>query len=273
VTDLSTHTPALAPLNAIPNEAHASGLSWPSVIGGALLTAALSLVLLALGLGFDLSAIPAWADVDRSALAVGTGAIVWLVATQIIASTAGGYLAGRLRTKWARIHSDEVYFRDTAHGFLAWALATVLTAAFLTSATAAVLGGLPGAGGTLEMASRNHDVDALFRSDRTIATPVEPAVKAEATELFARTVTGAEGSAADAAYLAQLVASRTGLTAAQAQARVADISADARASADAARRNSARASLWLFVAWLAGAFSASFAATIGGRQRDHVVVV
>src|SRR4029434_3405378 len=67
---------------------------------------------------------------------------------QMAASGLGGYLAGRLRTKWASIHTDEVYFRDTAHGFLAWATATLVTAAFLGSAIASALGTATSAAGS-----------------------------------------------------------------------------------------------------------------------------
>ncbi len=63
-----------------------------------------------------------------------------MIVVQFIASSMGGYLAGRLRTKWATIHSDEVYFRDTAHGFLAWSVGLVITAAFLASAAASIVG-------------------------------------------------------------------------------------------------------------------------------------
>jgi hypothetical protein len=66
--------------------------------------------------------------------------VLWLIVMQIISSSMGGYLAGRLRTKWANIHTDEVYFRDTAHGFLAWAVALVITAAFLASAATSMVG-------------------------------------------------------------------------------------------------------------------------------------
>jgi hypothetical protein len=59
-----------------------------------------------------------------------TAAIVWLILTQIIASTMGGYLAARLRTKWVNIHTDEVHFHDTVHGFLVWAVGLVITAGF-----------------------------------------------------------------------------------------------------------------------------------------------
>ena len=67
--------------------------------------------------------------------------ILWVSFTQLAAAGMGGYLAGRLRTRWHGTHTDEVYFRDTAHGFLAWALATLVTAALLTSAIGAILSG------------------------------------------------------------------------------------------------------------------------------------
>jgi len=87
------------------------------VIAGAFVAAALSLILLALGTGLGLSSVSPWSNVGASASTVSKAAIVWLIVMQVIASAMGGYLAGRLRTKWANIHNDEVYFRDTAHGF------------------------------------------------------------------------------------------------------------------------------------------------------------
>src|SRR6204780_2806632 len=82
------------------NEAPSSGVFWPAVIAGAFVTAALSLILLALGAGIGLSAISPWENSGASTSAVGAGAIVWLVLVQLIACSMGGYLAGRLRTKW-----------------------------------------------------------------------------------------------------------------------------------------------------------------------------
>src|ERR1700677_2996467 len=115
------------------NEAHSSGVAWAAVIAGAFVAAALSLILLALGAGIGLSAISPWAGAGASGSAVSKGAIVWMILMEIISSAFGGYLAGRLRTKWVQLHTDEVFFRDTAHGFLAWALATVVGAIFLAS--------------------------------------------------------------------------------------------------------------------------------------------
>src|ERR1035437_545242 len=104
---------------SVRNEAHSSGVSWAAVIGGAFVAAALSLILLALGAGLGLSSVSPWSNVGASASTISTAAIAWLILMQVISSSMGGYLAGRLRTKWANIHTNEVYFRDTAHGFLA----------------------------------------------------------------------------------------------------------------------------------------------------------
>src|SRR5438128_1913183 len=121
-------------------EAHSSGVSWGAVIGGAFVAAALYLILLALGAGFGLSAVSPWSNIGLTASTASALAIAWLVIIEIIASAFGGYLTGRLRTKWTLIHGDEVYFRDTANGFLAWAVALVVSVAFLASAAASMAG-------------------------------------------------------------------------------------------------------------------------------------
>ena len=127
--------------NAGSGEANSSGVSWPAVIGGAFVAAALSLILLALGSGLGLSSVSPYSNVGASASTVSGMAIGWLILMQVIAMSMGGYLAGRLRTKWASIHNDEVYFRDTAHGFLVWALSLVITVFFLASAATTMVGG------------------------------------------------------------------------------------------------------------------------------------
>lgn len=118
----------------------AGAVSWGAIFAGAAAAAALSLILLMLGVGLGLSSVSPWAGEGASATALGVSTIVWVTATQLIASGMGGYLAGRLRTRWLHTHIDEVYFRDTAHGFLAWAVATLTTAALLTSVIASIVG-------------------------------------------------------------------------------------------------------------------------------------
>lgn len=123
------------------NEAHSTGISWAAVAGGAFVTASMSLILLALGTGLGLTAISPLSGSGATASAIGRTAIAWLIFTQIIAAALGGYLAGRLRTKWVDVHTDEVYFRDTAHGLLVWAVGLVVSVAFLGAAATSLAGG------------------------------------------------------------------------------------------------------------------------------------
>ena len=270
--------PAHTPVSHI----YAAGVSWPAVMGGAFVTAALSLILLSLGTGLGLSSISPWANTGASASTIGTAAIVWVIMMQLIASAMGGYLAGRLRTKWVSTHSDEVYFRDTAHGFLAWAVAVVITAAFLASAAASMAGGAVQAGPSATAAggaaaivndADAYFVDMLLRSDHLSTAGSDSQVRAESGRIFANALRQHDLPGADEAYLAQLVSVKTGLSRADADKRVSDVVAQAKQAADATRKTAAHLSLWIFVALLVGAFSASLAATFGGSQRDHVVIV
>ncbi len=286
----SAHSPSTAhhqsglAQTSVTNEAYSSGVSWAAVIGGAFAAAALSLILLALGAGIGLSSVSPWSNVGAAASTISAAAIVWLIVMQIISSSMGGYLSGRLRTKWASIHTDEVYFRDTAHGFLAWAVALVLTAAFLTSAANDMVGATASAAGGAgiatgvhadgrELDSNGYFVDALFRSESAKPDSNGASVRGEVGRIFAQSLRLRNVPAADKSYLAQLVATRTELSQPDAEKRVSDVFAGAQQAADTARKMIAHALLWVFLALLIGAFCASFAATIGGRQRDHVVIV
>ncbi len=261
----------------MPNrEGHSSGVAWGAVIGGAFVICALYLILLALGAGFGLLAVSPWSGAGISASTAGTAAIIWMIVVEIIACAFGGYLTGRLRTKWTVIHTDEVFFRDTANGFLAWAVAFVASAALLASAAAAMSGvAMQGAAGpdggpmTAASAPAAYFADTLFRSDRPGAETRDPAIEAEAERILA---SGLEQGVTqtDQTYLARQVAARTGISQSDADRRVSDAIAHARQAVDDARKATAHFLLWLFVSLLIGAFTASFAATIGGRQRDHV---
>jgi hypothetical protein len=262
-------------------EAHSSGVSWGAVIGGSFVTAAFSLILLALGAGFGLSAVSPWSNVGAPASTVGTAAIIWLIVIEIVASSLGGYLTGRLRTKWALIHTDEVYFRDTANGFLAWAVALVISVSFLASAAASMAGHIAQAGAAAETAGsvsaatdpNAYFVDSLLRSDRIGPETYSAALHAEAGCILANALRQDQIPSADQNYLARLVAARTGISQQEAEKRVSDVITSARQAADTVRKATAHLLLWVFLALLIGAFSASFAATIGGRQRDHVKAV
>jgi hypothetical protein len=267
---LSVANPAERRLTEIParSDEHSSGVSWGAVIGGAFVAAAISLIMLALGAGFDLSAVSPWSNVAASASAVGAAAIVWLIVTQVVACALGGYLTGRLRTKWVAVHTDEVHFRDTANGFLVWAVGLVITVTFLVSSASTMVGNSAPAAERVSVDPRAYFIDRLFRLETPGTQSVDASSQAEAGRILANNPT-----AADQAYLAKLVAAKTGLGQDDARKRVSEVTAEAQLAADTARRTASRLLLWIFVALLTGAFSASYAATIGGRQRDHVKAI
>lgn len=273
--------PAVAPLtdpqqsrfgSTSKNEAASSGLSWAAIIGGALAGTATSLILLTLGAGIGFSSVSPWSNAGSNATAVGTTAIAWIVLSQIIASALGGYLAGRLRTKWVSVHTDEVYFRDTAHGFLVWAVGLVITVGFLASTATSIAGGAARVTPSTADPS-SYFIDSLLRSNGPTPDRTDASTRAEVGTIIANSLRDQDMPPADKNYLADLVASRTGISQTDAQKRVSEISANARQAADNARKAAAHLSYWSFFALLVGAFCASFAATVGGKQRDRVVVI
>lgn len=263
-------------------EAKASGVSWGAVVAGAFVAMALSLILLALGTGVGLSAGAFWSNAGATGTAIGIGALIWLIVVEVISSSTGGYIAGRLRTKWVSIHSHEVYFRDTAHGFLVWAVAVVATGALLGTAAASMAGGAataaaagagaaPASADARSLNSNGYFADALFRTPNLAAQRSDSATyRDEANLILLNGLRKGALSTADTTYLGELVAARTGMTIQQSEQRVTQVFSDDMAAADAARKAGAHLLYWLFVALLIGAYCASHAATIGGAQRDKV---
>ena len=265
------------------NEAHSSGVCWSAVIAGGFVTAAVSLILLALGTGLGLSSFSVWSYSSSTATKLGAAAILWMICTHLASSAMGGYLAGRLRTKWSNIHNDEVYFRDTAHGFLAWSVAVVITAAFLASAAASMIGSSSAEGGikspprfqseSQTTSANMYFIDMLFRSDHPAIDSASSNDWSEAAVIFAESLKKGDLAPDDKGYVDQLVSIRTGMNQTEADKRVLDTFNKAKEAVESTRKTLAHTLLWAFLALLIGAFCASFAATIGGRQRDHVVVI
>ena len=238
-----------------------SEVSWGAIAAGAATAASMSLILLILGVGLGLWSVSPWASDGISAGMFGIYTILWLTLTQLLASALGGYLAGRLRAKWSEVRTDEVYFRDTAHGFLAWAVATLATAALLTSVIGTILSGgvqaaaavadgaagtaslLGGAAGAARMAQGSdggpmgYFVDSLFRRDPAVpgdATSGTAATSdaiersshreaAEVTRIFMNVSRTEPLPSEDLRYIGQIVAQRTGLTQQDAENRVSDV--------------------------------------------------
>ena len=255
------------------NEASSSAVSWAAVAAGAFVAAALALILTALGAGAGLSSLSPWSNSGLTPSAVGMGALLWLAVIELVSSAMGGYLAGRLRTKWVNVHSHEVYFRDTAHGFLVWAVALVMTAGFLTTAATVMVGGevrSASASRADEVGPHRYFIDRLFRTQPPTSTQMDAPIRGEISMIFSRALVHGELTGDDKNYVVDAVASRTGMSTADADKRVADVFEKDQEATNAARKAVAHSLYWLFVALLVGAFAASYAATIGGRQRDHM---
>jgi hypothetical protein len=257
-------------------EENQSAVSWAAIAAGAVATAALTLVLLAFGAGMGFSSISPWSNSGISSETFKVAAGIYLIVVAMLASTIGGYVAGRLRTKWMGVHSDEVAFRDTAHGFLAWAFAAVLGSAVLGGAATYLVGGAAqGAGASQSSGGANeYFVDLLLRPNPAGQSTPSPqggsdvTLRREIGRIFARSLQGGELSVTDRTYLVQLVASRSGIDQAEANKRVSDVLNQAKVAADQARSAAAKTALWLTAAMLVGAFAASLAAVEGGQLRD-----
>jgi hypothetical protein len=277
-------------------ESAISAVSWPAIIAGAFAIAAVALILLALGSGLGFASVSPWYNSGPSATTFGVLAAVWLLVVQWISAALGGYVTGRLRTKWVGVHTDEVYFRDTVHGFLAWAVAAVIMGAALSSMASSVIGSAARGAGSLATAAvqgvgaaaaqsegidpMGYVVDTLFRSDRPDPNTTPEDVRAETTRIIASGLRNGDVPAADKTYLAQLVAARTGISQADAEKRVNDVIAKAkdvelkaRQAADTARKVAATAAFFTAFAMLVGAFIAAVAATIAGHRRDEALAL
>ncbi len=266
-------------------ESSTSAVSWAAIIAGAVVAAAVSLILLALASGLGLAAVSPWPSSGASLTSFSVMTAIGLIVVQWLASGVGGYVTGRLRTKWVGTHTHEVFFRDTAHGFIAWALATVIVVSLLASAVSSLVNaGARGATAVATGATQGvgvvaaYNVDILFRPAHPDSnTPSETAdARAEATRILTKALSSGDVPAADRAYLAQLVAARTGISDTDAQKRVDDVisrvQADetkARQAADAARKASSAASIYTALSMVIGAFIACVTAALGGRLRDQ----
>ena len=292
-----------APASGLKAEDESSAVSWAAVIAGAFAASAFSLILVTLGAGIGLVSVSPWSSNNPSVTTFGALAAAWFIAVQLFACGVGGYLAGRLRTKWARAHTDEVYFRDTAHGLLVWAVGAVISAALLAlAASSAVSGAAHLAGAATEAVGQAagaasgqaagqaaslddptaYFADMLWRSDHPPQGD-QGSAQAEAARILARALYSGDLPAPDKTYLAQLVAGRTGMSQPDAEKRVDDVfnqakSAKAQATdkakqaAEAARKTGVYVALWAFISLLVGAFSASYMATVGGRQNEAPLV-
>ena len=253
-----------------------AGVSWPAVVAGAVVSCALTVVLIAFGLGLGLSVVSPWAGAGVSATTFKIGTGLYLIVIAMLSSSIGGYIAGRLRTRWIGVHSDEVYFRDTAHGFVAWAFASVLGTILLASPVSSLIGGCSSAAvqgsASAGRSSGPMDgyVDTLLRSDAPASQQGSSnESRGELDRLFVSSFrNGSDLKPSDREYVSKVVAARTGLSQADADKRVNEVVTQAKSDIDATRKATAQLAFWLTASLLMGAFCSSLAATEGGGLRD-----
>jgi hypothetical protein len=252
------------------------GVSWAAVLAGAAASCALTLVLLSFGAGVGFSVVSPWGNSGVSATTFKIGTGLYFIVIAMISSAVGGYLAGRLRTKWVGVETTEVLFRDTAHGFLAWAVASLVGAVLLASPANSVIGGMASGATQATTSSAQPSptdgyVDTLLRPDNPSAQGQQnPAdTRREMVRLFTSSFhDGSDLSAADRTYVAKVVSARTGLSQADADKRVNDVATRVKTDLDKARKAAMQIAIWLTLSLFIGAFSASLAATEGGGLRD-----
>jgi hypothetical protein len=284
-------------------------VSWKAIFAGATASLAVTMILIAFGIGVGFSVISPWGDQGVPATTFTVSAAVYLFCVSMLSSTIGGYLAGRLRTRWASVNENERYFRDSAHGFVVWALAAVVGAAVMSGAATHIIAGAssglaPAASTAAQGSPSDIYVDQLLRTnpaqssasatpaaaaqqatspttgDQTaaplqggqIAPPQRQNVgnRAEITRIIAPSMLkGGSISDPDKKYLASIVAARSGISQADAEARVDYVINQAKQAADKARKSAALFGLWLAASMLAGALSAALAAIEGGNLRNR----
>jgi hypothetical protein len=269
-------------------------VNWGAIIAGGVVASVATLVLMLVGSGLGFTMVSPWTSQSASATTLVVSTAIWIVIVQWASSCLGGYIAGRLRRRWSSVPSDEVVFRDSAHGLLAWSVATLLVVMVLSSVALGVFGtsvqaasnvaggtakaGIEGASG---MPSTEYFVDSLFRSTDSArisapGTEGDAAAVGQATRILATSVVAGEISPADKSYLATLVGARTGLSEADAQKRIDDVwttvqstKAKAQEAAEKARKGAATTTLLAALSLIIGAFIAAVSAILGGKLRDE----
>ena len=291
----------LAPDSAPAVESSSSAISWAAIIAGAVSAAALTFVLMLLGSGLGLAMVSPWTNQGAGITTFAVSAAIWMIVVQWLSAAIGGYMTGRLRVKWVGVHTDETFFRDTAHGLLAWALATLLVVCIASSSLTSAVGtgvqaasnvasgaAMGASAGTMANAgdstgdnATSYFVDSLFRPNdpARLAAPGaegDAAAAAQASRILIASAAAGEMSPADRTYLGQLVAARTGLSETDANARVDAViaqtdqaKAKAQEAADAARKAGIAFALMAALSLVIGAFIASVSAALGGRLRDE----
>jgi len=275
-------TPVASPTTVAPASPLPNFIEWGPVFAGAVLAAALSFVLLTFGMAIGLSATSPWPNSGLPARVIASLAIFWIMAQQIGTFMAGGYVAGRLRSRWHEPAQDEVDFRDGLHGGLVWAVGIVIGAALLmaTAGTVARTGAeLTAKTAVAATASTTNPMDLVLDSMLRPAAAVSPRASGQPMDdprpQISRILTSAVASGSlsepHRTYLAQLIAQRAGIPQEEAARRVDEALSAAREAADKARRAAILTGLVTAISLLVSFAAAWWAAMKGGEHRDNAI--
>jgi hypothetical protein len=276
-----------------------SPISWSAIFAGAFVTLVVTVLLMLFGAGLGLAAMPRASAAELTCI----GAI-WMIVVQWLSSAFGGYITGRLRTAWTGVHTHEVFFRDTAHGFLAWTMATLIGLGLAMTAAIPMThhamayqrivsgpaNGGPEANGSHREAGPAvpnggplaYYVDSLYRAP--VAAPtgsatgttgnasrIDPDTRMETSRILAKDLVGNTIPDNDRVYLTDQVVAHTGLSQSDAMKRVDDVYTQAKADEAKAQKAAAAFAFYTFLSMLVGAFIACAAAALGGHLRDDNV--
>jgi len=283
-----SEAPATVVVDKTPTDT-VSYFDWPAILAGVVIASAISLILLTFGSAIGLSMTSAREGQSASLFWIGIVGGLWVLWVQLVASSAGGYLTGRMRRRTGDATEAESDLRDGSNGLVVWGLAT-LVAAFVTyagltgAANVAAQTAGAAAGAAAQVAAVTDPSELLI--DRTLrGRPDAPAISDAERTAIGRILVGAATSEqgldqADRDYLAGVIAARAGISQEEASTRIDQVIAqakqiedDARAAAERARRASIVAAFMAAASLALGAAAAYFAATLGGNHRDRNVVV
>ena len=256
-------TAVAAPDDAIVSRSY---VEWAPIFAGAVVAAVIALAMTTFGSAIGLAMTSPYPWSGASGTAVAIVAAIWALWVAASAAMAGGYLAGRLRHRSFDSTQHESEIRNGAHGLTTWAVAALIVGfAGILAAGSANRGTwmTPGEADTPKLVERA--ADSLLRSDRV----PNDMLKRQVVPLLEKSATGHELSADERTFMSRVTAAQTGLTATDADARVAATVTGLRNDVNTARK------FGVLVAFLAAATLAICAAvawwgaTLGGQHRDE----
>jgi hypothetical protein len=254
-------------------------VSWGAIFAGAVTALVTQVVLNLIGVGVGLASVGTNAADNPAASTVSLGAGLWFVLSGIVASLAGGLIAGRLSGK-------PLPGAAALHGLVSWAVTTLVVLYLLTSAATGLVGGVLGTvsgalggagnlvGGTVQTAAQaaapalskiSNPLDGIEQTVREQAAGQDPQAARDAAVAAVRAVlTGdpaqreqAKGRAADALARAQGVSSE------QARAQIDDYQKQYEQAVATAKQKAEAAAVAAKSAATQGAFYAALALILG----------